>query len=94
MKKIRHECPDWDFLMIEPDSPECSCCNCEFEIEPIQINTITSKKRKGTFRNIYGTRKAKCPRCNTYPWLTEKIDNLIYRYTCKCTNVWTEEFKP
>jgi len=30
----RHQCPDWDYMVIEPKDPEFECCTCyEDEME-------------------------------------------------------------
>lgn len=26
----RHQCPDWDLMVVEPGSPEAECCTCKF----------------------------------------------------------------
>jgi hypothetical protein len=28
-----HLCPDWDFLLIHPDTPEAEACNCKLSKE-------------------------------------------------------------
>lgn len=31
MPNYRHYCKDWDFLEIDEDDPEFSCCTCEID---------------------------------------------------------------
>jgi hypothetical protein len=31
MTNYRHQCPDWDYLEIDYDSPEFDCCTCNID---------------------------------------------------------------
>ncbi len=33
-KKRKHSCPDWDYMVIDEDSPEFDCCLCYKEGQP------------------------------------------------------------
>ena len=43
VKEGWHFCPDWDFLLIHPDTQEAECCNCkllkETKANEIHVNT-------------------------------------------------------
>lgn len=32
--KLKHYCPDWDFMAIDENSPEFSACTCEWPKPP------------------------------------------------------------
>lgn len=54
MKLQGHECPDWDFLYVEPSDPEWECCTCTKETEErVTSPKCLSKEELSKIRQLF-----------------------------------------
>lgn len=47
INKRKHSCPDWDYMVIDEDSPEYEACLCFPEIECTDEQLIEEVRRRG-----------------------------------------------